>query len=120
MYVLANDCLRAGHIACELPIRALIEDPRSDGIALRGGQLGDQSVEAPRVPERREFLHPLEVAVFEDNRLVTQPRARRWLSSSLCSAISNSQPAAEPRSESNRWRLDTTAANVSAVERELT
>lgn len=122
MHPLAYHRLRAGHLARDLRIRALVEDARADGIALRHWQLGEQRVQATGVPERRELLHPLEVAVLKDHRLVAEPRAsgaldlaRRALSSSLCSAISNSQPAGEPRSGSNRCRSATIAANVSAV-----
>ena len=79
MHALAHDGLRAIHLAGDLRIRALIEHARSHGIALCNGELGQQPVEAPGTPERRELLDALQVTVLEHHPLVAEPPTGRAL-----------------------------------------
>ena len=68
-------------------IRALVEDPCPNGIALGHGQLSEEPVQTAGVAERRELLDPLEIAVLEDQRLVTKSRASRALDPGSAHAV---------------------------------
>jgi hypothetical protein len=87
VHPLAHDRLRAGHLPRDLGIRALVEDPRADGIALRHGQSSQQPVQQTDVGKGRELFDPLEVAVLEDDPLVAQPRAGRTLDLGTAAAV---------------------------------